>query len=716
MKEIGALVRRHLSLGQLSIAVSSLSWIWPAFCQSAPPKAHRNPELNSPPLTASTAFWFVHTSGIAYEKNVFDHADQFLDFEYKAQPKPAFIVDTNTFGQGGGDAIPTGNQGIYYTPFDDELAASPKDAHSKCASFDQGGCHFILADPTIYLQYGGRFKQGQLTWLETDLQKVPRETPVFLFFNDRGPIPQHDVDGRFLHLLASHNVKAMYIGTTLRSAHWTINGIHCFATSDLHSNSLDLIEVTPQTIRFILVDKGKRRVIATVPRRAGHRCEVECKLSGTPVQGKEQRRIQVQLLSEGHIVKEPGIKARYRLDKEAIQELHDQANSTFKGIVSTANLTNGMHRLYVEVQLPTGERYQHNEFFLAEPNRDQPKLAWVAVTGDAIRANPTLEGNTLYVNSFDGTTYALNAETGQLIWKAPLNEAMLTSPVVAGKKVYVNTLAGNLYCLSANSGNRLWVSKGLEKIGSFAVCGNIVCYAQNNFNNVVVGLDAETGAQVWTKKLDTFVVSEMTADQTKIYFSGRNSARFALDYRDGGVRFRESDRYMNLDWPVQSMLNIGGEHLFYTVSEPEYGLLVACSSRDGKEQWTIKPVGWKSRGMGEAFTSLYSRPVYFDGVVYIGANSKDGDYYALVPETGKIMWRMPSRLGYYNHTAALTCRYLLASEARGKMVWMDRLTGKILKQYRLGPGALSEPTVSETCAYFTSYDGSVYAVRLPVAK
>ena len=66
---------------------------------------------------------------------------------------------------------------------------------------------------------------------------------------------------------------------------------------------------------------------------------------------------------------------------------------------------------------------------------------------------PTLVDGRVYVGSFDGVLYCLNATDGELVWKADIADGWIHStPLVAEGRVYFGTGAGHLHCVSAMAG------------------------------------------------------------------------------------------------------------------------------------------------------------------------------------------------------------------------------------------------------------------------
>ncbi len=60
----------------------------------------------------------------------------------------------------------------------------------------------------------------------------------------------------------------------------------------------------------------------------------------------------------------------------------------------------------------------------------------------------------VYVSSYDGNLYALNASTGAQLWSNPA--PVFSSPAVANGVVYIATENGNMFALNASTGAQLW--------------------------------------------------------------------------------------------------------------------------------------------------------------------------------------------------------------------------------------------------------------------
>jgi len=137
------------------------------------------------------------------------------------------------------------------------------------SSFDKNGVHCVTLDSTISQHGGGHIDSAQLKWLESDLKKLKKDTPVLVFLHhpigrETAPI---DNEEQILRLIAPHNVVAIFSAGA--NTHWRINGIDCFAPPILNSPGVqagehgrgglpyNMVEVDPAKIVVTPSDSGK---------------------------------------------------------------------------------------------------------------------------------------------------------------------------------------------------------------------------------------------------------------------------------------------------------------------------------------------------------------------------------------------------------------------------------------------------------------------------
>src|SRR6266849_3719699 len=144
--------------------------------------------------------------------------------------------------------------------------------------------------------------------------------------------------------------------------------------------------------------------------------------------------------------------------------------------ISMASVAGGVIHQLIPARADSGDwpTYLHDpqrtaaggDTILSTSNAGQLGLKWAFPTGGPIAASPSVVGGTVYVGSWDGYEYALDAITGTMKWKTFLGQT--TAPCypqltgvssaadVENGMVYVGGGDSYWYALDATTGNVLW--------------------------------------------------------------------------------------------------------------------------------------------------------------------------------------------------------------------------------------------------------------------
>lgn len=133
-----------------------------------------------------------------------------------------------------------------------------------------------------------------------------------------------------------------------------------------------------------------------------------------------------------------------------------------------------------------------------------------------IRIAPTVGANRVFVQTFDNTLIALNAESGKEIWKIT-NDFENTTLVGGASPAYNPDLDvviaafsnGELRAFKASTGTPLWVDLLVSKKRTNSL-SNITAIKANpvidgdrvyavGYNSILAAIDLRTGARVWEK-------------------------------------------------------------------------------------------------------------------------------------------------------------------------------------------------------------------------
>jgi alcohol dehydrogenase (cytochrome c) len=146
-------------------------------------------------------------------------------------------------------------------------------------------------------------------------------------------------------------------------------------------------------------------------------------------------------------------------------------------------------------------------------NVSQLGVAWSwALPNGPNEATPLVHDGVMFVHSFGDKVQALDAVTGDLLWQYSHRLAKGVGPSVKrgiamlGTRLYVPTSDTHLVALDVKTGKVVWDravadhAKGFRLTGGpLIAAGKVMMGTQGRApgGNVIVGLDAETGAEAW---------------------------------------------------------------------------------------------------------------------------------------------------------------------------------------------------------------------------
>ncbi len=109
---------------------------------------------------------------------------------------------------------------------------------------------------------------------------------------------------------------------------------------------------------------------------------------------------------------------------------------------------------------------------------------WEFETEGEIRSSPALAFDMVYVGSWDGTVYAINAQGGELQWSYETDGKVDTSPAVADGTIYIGSDDQSVYSFDAETGDLLWNFQTGGEIRSSPTVSADTVYVGSNDNTV----------------------------------------------------------------------------------------------------------------------------------------------------------------------------------------------------------------------------------------
>jgi outer membrane protein assembly factor BamB len=401
-----------------------------------------------------------------------------------------------------------------------------------------------------------------------------------------------------------------------------------------------------------------------------------------------------------------------------------------------------------------------NDTTISTSNAAQLALKWAFKTGGPIAASPTVVGGIVYVGSWDGYEYALNATTGALVWKTFLGQTTAPCyPQLAGVTsaadvengvVYVGGGDSNWYALDAASGTILWsvfvgdntkgwynwasplIYNGYAYIGTSSVgdCpliqGQLLQVSLTTHqvvNSVSFVPQGQVGGGVWTTpsldtSTNTIFVTTGTRNQNTQTLS---EAIVALDANT--LAIKSSWAVPNSMQTVDS--DFGNTPLLF--SDSHGNPLVTAVNKNGFDyawnrnnlaagpvwsQPVTLPGSCPQCGDGSVSSGTYGNGMLFQagGSTVINSVGYRGSVRALNPDNGNILWQhgdtapvIPG-LAYSNG--------LIFDGAGSTLEVLDASSGTRLYSYTTGGYLYAAPSVSNGQVYTGGTDDNVYAFGL----
>ena len=351
-----------------------------------------------------------------------------------------------------------------------------------------------------------------------------------------------------------------------------------------------------------------------------------------------------------------------------------------KGPDPSANMCTGS----VAALAPDGKawngwgRDSSNARFHPEPGlsvEDVPRLKvkWTfAYPTDQVTGVPTVVGGRVFVGTFAGLVFALDAETGCTHWSfdagSPVKGATIVGPnarAASGYALYISDEKAYVYALDAMSGEEVWrtqvESHDVARItGSPTLAGGRLFvpvssleelaamnekYECCTFRGSVVALDAATGEQIWK----SYTVEDTPAPR------GLNSKGVQTYGPAGGAIWSAPSVDMR-----KRRVFVGVGNSYTDVPTASTDAVIAFDFETGARLWTYQAqandnwIAGCQPGMIDCPTPMgpdmdFGTPPILrtlpDGRSVIISAQKSGVLHALDPDTGNLLWQNQVEVG-----------------------------------------------------------------------
>jgi outer membrane protein assembly factor BamB len=288
---------------------------------------------------------------------------------------------------------------------------------------------------------------------------------------------------------------------------------------------------------------------------------------------------------------------------------------------------------------------------------------WTWHGGALLEFPPVVARGRLFVVTFDGRFYALDARTGRAIWRWDSHRCGWASPAIAGPLV-IETFIGRACALDVPGAD-----------------------------GEVVAFDRRTGAIRWRRTIGPTESSSLVANGL-VYVGDWSGRVWALDVHTGATRwtFRASG-------PVKSSPALAGGRIVVGAYD---GHVYALDAHTGR-------LGWRASAqprLGSA-GGFYSTPAAAYDRVYIG--STDGKVYSFGAESGRLRWSHATG-GYVYAAPAVWRRLVLVGSYDHVFYAFDTATGNVRWAFRANGPISGAASVVDGVVYFSTFAHRTYAL------
>ena len=259
---------------------------------------------------------------------------------------------------------------------------------------------------------------------------------------------------------------------------------------------------------------------------------------------------------------------------------------------------------------------------------------WRYDTPVQIFSSPTVAGGRVYVGEgfhqdADCHLYCLDANNGRMIWNFKTASHVESTPFVSQGKVYFGAGNDGVYCLDALEGQVIWHYPSIHVDMSPAVWKGKVYFGTGYGEYRIYAVDANSGAEIWSKRVDYPAWGSPSADGDTVFFGlGNGNFIESAEEPKGRVTARNAETGEQI-WGYEtedSVLTAVAYRNGFVCFGSRDGGVYALNAADGA-------LGWKA-DIGYA---VLSSPAVTEDSVYVGADN--GIIYKIEADSGHVVWQ-----------------------------------------------------------------------------
>jgi len=314
-------------------------------------------------------------------------------------------------------------------------------------------------------------------------------------------------------------------------------------------------------------------------------------------------------------------------------------------------------------------------------------LKWSYNMAGGISASMAVYQDEIYVGSWDGHLYAIDAMTGELIWRSYTGAQVLASPTVTEDLVLIGSIHNALQAFSRADGSIVWEFPTRDSVLTSPVVFQDTVVAGSDDGNIYA-LDVWTGELQWRYITGSAVVPSLCYYNDTVYAATQNGVVWALNATTG---------------TFNNKIHLYSEVEHSPVAFPGVGLLVAAEDCIHALDFDNLDLMWKT-----CFEEKVSTDLAFSGQqIYFGTD--DNVMRSVEVLFQRQQWE--SSEGANTVSAPLiTSNAVIWGNINGSIIVMNPINGFLMWRLELGVILGTPPIAHNDTLYIGLQDGTVLAL------
>jgi outer membrane protein assembly factor BamB len=211
-----------------------------------------------------------------------------------------------------------------------------------------------------------------------------------------------------------------------------------------------------------------------------------------------------------------------------------------------------------------------------------------SVLAEKLWTSPAIQGDTVYVSTFDGHVCALSAETGELLdWSFQSEVGFASSPVIYGNTMFLGSFDRYLYAVEIGSNTSMWRFPEEQPAGNWFWASPIVnegiVYAAC-LDGRLYAVEAETGEELWEFDTESSIVASPGLMDNLLVVIDESGTVHVFDISTESGNEEEPVKVISIGVSVRSSFHIQ-DGLIYTRGEDNW--LYVVDINGATVSWTL---------------------------------------------------------------------------------------------------------------------------------